>query len=162
MREVIKDLGERHTVILSSHILHEVSAVCDKIIIINDGKIVVQKKTNEFEDTSNGFFTVRFKSVKKAEEILCIFKDFQPSFEGSKESGTFDFSMCLMPENADLRETVFNIASDEKIPILMIKPITFSLEEIFIKVINNTYDNTYDKNLETTLEDSDENDRREQ
>ncbi len=141
MRDVIKELGERHTVILSSHILHEVSAVCDKIIIINNGKIVVQKKTDEFEDMSNGIFLVRFKAVKQSGEIMSAFEKFQPVFDGVKESGTYDFSLSIIDENEglDFREEVFNIAAKENIPILMFKPVTFSLEEIFIKVINNEY-----------------------
>jgi len=141
MRDVIKELGERHTVILSSHILHEVSAVCDKIIIINNGKIVVQKKTDEFEDMSNGIFSVRFKAVKPSGEIMRVFKRFEPVFDGIREKGTCDFSLTVMneKEGLDFREEVFSIASKENIPILMFKPVTFSLEEIFIKVINNEY-----------------------
>ncbi len=154
MRDVIKELGERHTVILSSHILHEVSAVCDKIIIINDGKIVAQKRTDEFENMSEGFFNVRFKAVKSSDEILSIFSGFNPSFDGVMEMGTYDFSMSVKNENGDLREEIFNIASKENIPILMFKPVTFSLEEIFIKVINNNYSGDFENGVldENSLE----------
>jgi len=155
MRDVIKNLGERHTVILSSHILHEVSAVCDRIIIINDGKIIVQRKTDEFEGLSDGFFNIRFKANRSVDDILNIFGDFSPSFDGVKENGSLDFSLCLKNENCDLRERVFNIAANENIPILMFKPVTFSLEEIFIKVINNEYN--INKDSDNAIESSEDN-----
>ena len=158
MRSIIKELGERHTVILSSHILHEVSEVCDKIIIIDKGKIVVQKSIDEFEGMSNNhyYFDVRFKQTKTTDEILSIFSEFSPKFNGSVEIGTVDFVLKVKDEDNDFREKIFNVASQNGLPILMFKPVTFSLEEIFMNVINNTYDEalvSYDKqmNLENNI-----------
>lgn len=143
MRDVIKELGQRHTVILSSHILHEVSAVCDKVIIINDGKIVVQKRTDEFEDIAKGSICVRFMNVKTADEILEYFSEnsqsFYVGFDGIKESGSFDFIFKAKNSETDIRKIIFDLAKEKDIPILMMKQATFSLEEIFLKVINNDY-----------------------
>lgn len=140
MRDIIKELGERHTVILSSHILHEVSEVCDKIIIIDKGKIVVQKDMSEFEGMTPDYFEVRFKQSKTADEILSIFSEFSPKVEGSKEIGTVDFVLKVKDGDNDFRERIFNIAFQNSLPILMFKPVKFSLEEIFMNVISNIYD----------------------
>ncbi len=143
MRDVIKELGQRHTVILSSHILHEVSAVCDRVIIINDGKIVVQKKTDEFENIAKGHICVRFATDKTVNEILEDFLDFEEifdvEFDGVKEEGSFDFIFKSKNAEKDIRKNIFETAKEKNLSVLMMKPVTFSLEEIFLKVINNDY-----------------------
>lgn len=150
MRDVIKDLGERHTVILSSHILHEVSAVCDKIIIINNGKIVVQEDNKDSINTDGNYteFMVRVKSNKDISEIIELLDKFEPKFKGINEVGSFDFNICIKQGDKDLRVDVFNILAKENIPIIMFKPITLSLEEKFMKVINNDY-NEFQEDLKT-------------
>ncbi|MCI8804519.1 MAG: ABC transporter ATP-binding protein [Clostridiales bacterium] len=139
MRDVIKELGQRHTVILSSHILHEVSAVCDKLIIIDNGKIVVQKRTDEFENMSSEVFNIRVKASKTKDEMMEIFSGFSPVFDGIKEEGTFDFSIYAKDGHNDRREEIFRICAGKDIPVLMFKPVIFSLEDLFLKVINGEY-----------------------
>ena len=138
MREVIKELGQRHTVILSSHILSEVNAVCDKIIIINNGKIAVKLNTKDFENMSSDLFNIRFKANKPADEILRIFEKFKPVYNGEEEKGTFDF-LLYKEEKKDCREEIFNISAENNLPVLMFKPVIFSLEDLFLKVINEDY-----------------------
>ncbi len=141
MRDVIKDLGQRHTVILSSHILHEVSVVCDKIIIINDGNIVVQKKKDAFENMSAEVYTLRVKTLRTKDELMKIFSKFNPVFEGTNEFGTIDLSLTVIDaENGiDMRGEVMEAAFNSLITVLMFKPVVFSLEEIFMQVVNNSY-----------------------
>ncbi len=139
MRDVIKELGQRHTVILSSHILHEVSAVCDKLIIIDNGKILVQKKIEDFENMSSEILSLRVKASKTKEEIMEIFSEFSPVFDGIKEKGTFDFSIYSKDDKTDRREEIFNLCAKNDIPVLMFKPVIVSLEELFLKVINGEY-----------------------
>jgi len=155
MRDVIKELGQRHTVILSSHILHEVSAVCDKLIIIDNGKIVVQRKTEEFENMSSELFNLRFKASKSKEEIMEIFSKFSPVFDGVKEQGTFDFSMYAKDGENDYREEIFRVSSENDIPVLMFKPVIFSLEDLFLKVINGEYTPKPEDNLTEDKSDGD-------
>jgi len=141
MREVIKQLGKKHTVILSSHILSEVSAVCDRVMIINKGEIVA---SDTAENLSNGLtkgneISVRIKGSK--EEVQNAFKDntFIKNIEfcQSNEEGTVD--LLLYGNNSDIREQVFNILAENKLPLLMMKPITLTLEEIFLQVINGQF-----------------------
>ncbi len=138
MREVIKNLGERHTIILSSHILSEVSAVCDRVIIINEGKIAAGDTAESLSDgIENGFrLSVRLKGDKDA--VLEAFSGFDMKIDGSNEQGTWD-AMFGSKDDMDLREEIFRTACENNIPVLMMKPLDLTLEEIFLKVINNEF-----------------------
>lgn len=142
MREVIKDLGERHTVILSSHILSEVSAVCDRVMIINKGKIVAGDTTESLTDINN----VNRQSVRVAgdrDEIISKLESGEgiesAKITGSFEPGTFDVEVKGQ-DDTDVRIAISNILSKWNMPILMMKPAAMSLEEIFLEVINGDYE----------------------
>jgi len=128
MRQVIKDLGESHTLIISSHILSEVQAMCDRILIINRGKIVAPDTAL----TQNTVMTVRIKGIK--EDIIKAFGE-TPLFKTvtpltSRESGTFDIEISG-GAGEDVREAIFFCAAKNNMPILSMKA-EVSLEEIFL------------------------------
>jgi len=137
MRDVIKGLGTKHTVILSSHIMQEVSAVCDRVMIINKGRIVAS-------DTPEGLSTnlshgkkmnVRIKASK--EQVMSALEAYpfitDVSFVASREPDTVDFD--LAGENdEDIREAIFDCMSSNNLPILMMKSLDLTLEEIFLQV----------------------------
>jgi len=137
MRSVIKDLGKGHTLILSSHILPEVSAVCDRVIIINRGKIAAHDSSASLSSNlSRGqAFAVRFKGEReKIAAVLSgiqLFKSTAPI--STYEPGTFDFEIKGEP-GIDIREAVFGVAAANDMPILQMKPQELTLEEIFLKV----------------------------
>lgn len=167
MREVIKNLGKRHTVILSSHILSEVSAVCDRIMIINNGKIVASDTT---EGLSNNFTSGRNVALKVKGEKEAAKKAFLENplfkdviFNEESEDGVFDISVQSDGET-DIREEVFNTAVNNGLVLLMMKPLDLTLEDIFLKVtqgeeleqkkaLNEDIDI---KNIEIKLSDDDE------
>ena len=141
IREVIKRLGKKHTVILSSHILQEVSAVCDRVMIINKGRIVASDTTERLSAnlTSGNRMLARIKGKKDivldALSKYAIFTSIQA--DESKEAGTVDLTLSG-GENVDIREAIFYCFSKHNLPILMMKPHDLSLEEIFLTITGSS------------------------
>lgn len=138
IRNLIKEFGKTHTVILSSHILSEVSQICNKVIIINKGKIVAvdtpehleEKVSNKnsiyvtIEDTENNI-----ESVKDKIEGIKNLKLIKENEDGTKEY------MVEAKENTDLRKTLFAEFSKHNITIFEMKKADSTLEDAFIKLI---------------------------
>lgn len=136
IRDVIKELGKSHTIILSSHILSEVSAICTRVMIINKGKIVAVDTPERLSDRLSGDrYKIRIKGDKEA--IVAAFKSSELITETEVledvEEGTADIIICGK-EGTDPRETAFNIAKDNGFVILLVKSEKLSLEEVFLKV----------------------------
>ena len=138
IRALIKELGKTHTIILSSHILSEVSQICNKVIIINKGKIVaidtpenLEKKvsTNNatyvtVEDTENKMETIKEK-IPEIKEIKLIKEN---------EDGTKQY-VLESDKDVDLRKIVFNEFAKENITIFEMKKADTTLEDAFMKLI---------------------------
>lgn len=138
IRNLIKELGKTHTIILSSHILSEVSQICNKVIIINKGKIVAidtpenleNKVTNNnciyvtVEDTQNKIEGIKDK-IKEIKKLELITKN---------EDGTTQY-MIEANGNVDLRKTIFAEFAKEDITIFEMKKADSSLEDAFMKLI---------------------------
>ncbi len=137
MRDVIKKLSSKHTVILSSHILSEVSAVCDRVLIISKGKIVASDTPENLSESLNKGNKISARIKGKKQEILDALDSLglTNGFEinDSPESGCFDITLNTNRE-FDIREALFNKMSERNLPILVMKPIGLTLEEIFLKV----------------------------
>ena len=138
IRNLIKELGKTHTIILSSHILSEVSQICNKVIIINKGKIVaVDTPENLEEKVSNKnciYVTVednenKMENVKeKIKEIIKL------ELLENNEDGTKQY-MIESEENTDLRKTLYTELAKENITIFEMKKADSTLEEAFMKLI---------------------------
>ena len=140
IRNLIKKLGKNHTVILSSHILSEVSQICKKVIIINKGKILaidtpenLEKQTQAensilitVEDKKNAME----KTMKKLPDVkeVKLVKD--------NEDGTKQY-LILAKKETDIRKDLFDILPKENITIFELKQTETTLEDAFLKVINN-------------------------
>lgn len=142
MRGLIKELGKNHTVILSSHILPEVQAVCDRIIIVSNGKIVADGTPFELENGSTGThtLTVRIegepgeveKSVKAIKGVRAL-RNF-----GEKEPGVYEYEIG-QDSGEDIRRALFSVASKRDWPILSMSNGAMSLEDVFIKLTSPSY-----------------------
>ena len=141
IRNLIKELGKKHTVILSSHILSEVSQICERVIIINKGKILAIDTPENLEKSvrkKNGIIVTvednklhinNLKSrIKEIEEIKLI-KD--------NEDGTKQYLITSSSE-IDLRKKLFEILPKEEIVIFELKKSETTLEEAFIKLIDTS------------------------
>ena len=142
IRNVIKELGRERTIILSTHILQEVTAVCDKIIIISQGKIVVEDSLEELTKRleKSGKYMLRIKAdqyqIKNALAGIPGLKYLE--YMGTREEGTCDFFVeCDM--ETDVREPIFNALAGKGYAILMMRQMEASLEEVFLKVTSTDY-----------------------
>lgn len=138
IRQLIKDLGKTHTIILSSHILSEVSQICNKVIIINKGKIIaidtpenLEKKVSNnnntyvtVEDIDNKIDTIKEK-IPQITEIKLIKEN---------EDGTKQY-VLESENNIDIRKVIFTEFAKENITIFEMKQADTTLEEAFMKLI---------------------------
>ena len=137
IRELIRELSNNHTVILSSHIMQEVSAVCDTILIIDKGKRVLQDKPENlsihFGSKGGLKLVVRGDKDTVISELNKIEKITNLEESEALEEGTVSLTLYFR-EDDDIREEVFFSMSIIKMPILEMQSIRMSLEDIFIKV----------------------------
>lgn len=136
IRELIRDLGKDHTVIFSSHILSEVQEVCDKIIIINQGRLIANGTPAELErefGASSLTLTVKSENpenIRAAIATLAGVTDVIIEEEKQKEVTL----LAKLHRNVDIREKVFNLCIEKNTPILMMRSSEFSLENIFLQL----------------------------
>ena len=139
IRSLIKSLGKNHTVILSSHILSEISQICEKVIIINKGKIIAQDTPQNLEEkvqTENSLMvTIEDKENKFEEVIKNIDGVTNISLITKNADGTIKYSV-KSAEEKDVRKDVFEAAAKNGITILEIKKSEATLEDAFINLIN--------------------------
>ena len=141
IRNLIKELGKKHTVILSTHILPEASQICEKVIIINKGKIIaidtpenLEKATKE----SNGISVIvedpkgnMSKIKEKIKEIDTV------EFVKDHEDGTKQY-VITTSSDIDLRKKLFEVLPKEEIVIFELKKTETTLEDAFMKLVNTT------------------------
>ena len=140
IRDLIKSLSEKHTVILSSHILSEVSAVCDHIMIIAHGKLVASDTPESLKKLMSGAaevdLTVKgsFEALKKAlEKDELISKVETVENLGSEEEGCVNVKI-ICKENADIRETLYFTLAQAGLVIMKLNYVEKSLEDIFLEL----------------------------
>ena len=137
MRHLIRELGEKHTVILSSHVLTEIQAVCDKIIIINNGKIAAAGKTDELTGTGRGTTLLRLVTEGREQTTLSVLKNVEGVVnvlpQGEAEKGSFAF---LVESQKDIRRSVYRAIAKTDCNILLMQPAGHTLEELFLEIIS--------------------------
>jgi ABC-2 type transport system ATP-binding protein len=140
IRDLITKLGKDHTIILSSHILPEVSAVCKRVLIINQGVIVADDTPENLAKRLLGGSHILLRldggreAVSKALESIPAVRGVQ--FRESQEPGTQE-AVVEAAEETDIRRDIFRSLSAAKIPILMMRSLDMSLEEIFLNLTTN-------------------------
>lgn len=136
IRELIRTLSKKHTVILSSHILAEVREVCDYILIISKGKLVASDTPENLELLRNGASSLELE-VKAAPEtvraILSTIDDID-AMEMHSENENLTRVKLETKNGADIREAIFYTFAEEKCPLLEMKTAKASLEDIFMEL----------------------------
>ncbi len=136
-RKLIKDLANEHTIILSSHILSEVSEVCDHLMIINNGKLVANGTPEELSQQANErhVLSITVKGAKK--EIDAVMKATLPkaqySVYESAESGCLDLEVQL-EKKENPREQLFYAFAEARLPITAMNSEVKSLEDVFLSL----------------------------
>ena len=137
IRDLIRRLGENHTIILSSHILSEVSAVCDHIMIIAHGKLVASDSPEGLQRLMSGAMELKLTvkgDEKRLQEALAQVAnvDHMEQLEAQKD-GCVRIKI-VSKENTDIREEVFYALADARLPIMEMTHLEKSLEDIFLEL----------------------------
>lgn len=140
IRELIKSLGKKHTVILSSHILSEVSQICEKVIIINKGKILAidtpKNLEEQFKEKNSIYVTVEDKEEKleKVTNKIAGIKEIRKT--RANQNGSIEY-LLIAEDGVDLRKEIFESFPKNNINIVELKNVESTLEDAFLKLIND-------------------------
>ena len=140
IRDLIKGLGRKHTVILSSHILSEVSAVCDHVLIIDKGRLVASDSPENLSKLMAGDNSLELTIKGREEDIRKAFdmvENIQEViYHDSLVKGACDVTVKVSGEQ-DIRENIFFALAEMKCPILKMQSGNMSLEEVFLKLTDD-------------------------
>jgi ABC-2 type transport system ATP-binding protein len=150
IRELIRSLAEEHTVILSSHILSEVSEVCDHIIIINDGQVVAEDTpenlSKKYSNQSHVAMEIKGARETIAETLDAI--DYIESYAfGESADGVLEVNLTLNTDE-DKNDDLFYAFAEKKLPVTKISRENLSLEEIFLKLTGSDEADTDEQDTE--------------
>ncbi len=132
IRSVIKNVGKDKTVFLSTHIMQEVEAICDRVIIINKGKIVADKKLSQLlSENKEQLIVVEFDYKIEEEAVARI-----PFLKTYKNTHDFVWELTFSSDK-DMRPTVFDFAHDNGLKTLQLNQKNKNLENLFIELTNH-------------------------
>lgn len=151
IREFIKKLGKKHTVILSSHILSEVQAICDRVVVINNGQIVAddtpKNLSDNFSDKNKLLFHIE-GDKEQIRSLLLGIENVNNVSSGKKIDENISEFTIDASKDISIRRDIFKACAKADLPILLINLIETNLEDVFLKL---TKDNL--KNLDENQED---------
>lgn len=142
IRNLIKNLGKSHTVILSSHILPEVQAVCERILVINNGRLVADGSADRLAHdlSSDHKLIARIEGPEK--EIVMAIKAMDKVVDvvsyGEKEKGVFEISIEAEPD-VDIRRNLFALLTRHGWPMFSLKNTDLTLEEVFLQLTSGDH-----------------------
>ena len=137
IRKLIKALGKDHTIILSSHILPEVSAVCDRVVIINKGKIAAidtpENLSKKLSDFSRFTITIAGPEARVRDAIQEVYGIKYLETQGSSNKDEYSY-IVEADKEIDVRKPLFNKLAEHGFAILELKSLSLSLEDIFLQL----------------------------
>ena len=128
IRKLIKTIGKEKTILLSTHIMKEVEAVCDRVIIINKGEIVADKKLSDLQEVEQQIIEVEFDY--RVEEVLL---NKLPEVIAVKNTGGFVYEITFNTQK-DMRPAVFDFAHDNQLKTLQLSRKNKNLESLFTEL----------------------------
>ncbi len=136
IRKLIKSLGKKHTVIFSSHVLSEISAACDRIIIISEGKIIADAKAEKLHEVLSDERRMTLTAEGKASDISAELNKIPEVLRVKKQAAQGKANEYLIDYKSgeDIRRSVFNAMVRINCPILEMKSGDDSLEELYLKL----------------------------
>ena len=139
IRNLIKLLGKEHTVILSTHILPEVQAVCDRIVVIDRGVIVANEKTEDLVNAVEGSRRLIAKIVGPEEDVLKMLRS-TPGIKFAEMLGRRDTDsvsyMIESEDKVDIRKPLFYNLSRSGWPLIGLEGMELNIEDIFIRLVD--------------------------
>jgi ABC-2 type transport system ATP-binding protein len=137
MRNLIKELAKTHTIIISSHILSEISAVCDSVIIIDRGQVIARGTAEELEEQFSDKSALHI-TVKGEQDIVEASLAECPYFVSyeleASENGQCVIRAEMEESKEDIRDQIFFYFAEKKIPVLNMEQETKSLEDVFLQL----------------------------
>ena len=139
IRSLLRALAKERTIILSTHILSEVQAVCDRIVVINAGKIIADEKTGKLSEAIGQSNRFRVKVSGPAREVANLLKNIhgvtRVTQDGAREGDAFPF-IVEYSGSVDIRKMMFRALAEKGWPILAMEGVDISLEDMFVKLID--------------------------
>lgn len=143
IRSLIKRLGKNHTVILSSHILSEIQAVCDRIVIINKGTLVADGTADELSKSmTNDHRMIAqiegpreevYKAVRGLPDVVSVLADMQ------RGENIYDYEIEAKP-GVDIRKPLNKLIMERGWYLLMLQPNMLTLEDVFLKIVTGEHE----------------------
>lgn len=138
IRSLIEQVGREHTVILSSHILSEIQAVCERVIVLNEGRLVADDTPENLENAIQSKNSCVALIEGEPEQVLAALER-APSVEsaerlGLSEPGVWEYRI-RGKEDADIRRDVFNVLSEAHLPLLGTRSAHVTLEDVFLRLV---------------------------
>ncbi len=141
IRNLIKSLGKNHTVILSSHILPEVQQICDRIVVINEGNIVANEKTEDLIMAVSGPYKQIAKICGPESEVIKVIKGIYGvkvvDVLGKRDTDSISYYIEC-EERIDIRKLLFSALAKAGFPLIGLEGVEASLEDIFINLTKTT------------------------
>ncbi len=136
IRELIRSLSEKHTVILSSHILAEVREVCDYILIISNGKLVASDTPDNLEQVMHGTESLEIESTGSMEQTEHILQEMgcAENIQVKVQKDKTVYARFDAKGGEDIREKVFLAFAENQCPLVMLKTTKASLEDVFMEL----------------------------
>lgn len=140
IRNLIRTLGRDHTIILSTHILSEVQAVCDRIIVIDHGKILADKSTEEFVEITQAPTRLNLRIEGEQAEVLRFLRARngvkQADVLGRAEEGVFNY-FVQTEDGRDIRRDLFFALAEHDFAVLGMEALGMSVEDIFLRLVED-------------------------
>ena len=140
VRNLLRTLARDHTVILSTHILPEVQAVCGRLLIINEGRIIADRRTEELSRVIRDSRRFRLRVAGPQKEVLELLRAL-PGVERAEtlterdgEAYTFSFETA---SGVDVRRSLFNKLAERSYPIYGLEAVGMDLEDIFLQLVDH-------------------------
>ncbi len=141
VRNLIRNLGKKHTVILSTHILAEVQSVCERVIIMNKGKIIADAKTDEITRTIEGGYHYKAFICGNQPAVLAALKTLHGvknvTATGERDTDAYAY-VIETDKNTDVRKALFSTCSAKGWPIIGLAPDDTDLETVFIRLVDTS------------------------
>ncbi|MBR4950340.1 MAG: ATP-binding cassette domain-containing protein [Clostridia bacterium] len=138
IRNLIRTLGKEHTIILSTHILPEVQAVCDRVVVINKGKIVADEKTEDLVNAVDGSRKLIAKIVGPEAEVIKTLRGMNgiktADILGKRDTDSVSY-LIESEERIDIRKTLFYALASKGWPLVGLEGVELSLEDIFMRLV---------------------------
>ncbi|MEM1009020.1 MAG: ABC transporter ATP-binding protein [Myxococcota bacterium] len=144
IRDTIRDLAQEHTVILSTHILPEVTMLCDRVIIINRGTIVTDNSMNELTGQGRNSDLLELRIQEKHEDVKKLLEKIEGVEEVEASEDELEFDIFLDEEDPEMTAKVLDTLVEKGVKVYSLQPVVPTLEDIFLQAIHEYDDDDQD------------------